>query len=69
MPVQMDLPCLLKEKIEQCWEVTTKDLITYLETLPQDHYHCAELAIGTFYLALADYNAKKRERANLSRWP
>lgn len=46
-------------KIEHCWEVTSKDLITYLDTLPEDHHHCAELAVGTFYLALADYNVKK----------
>jgi len=24
-----------------------------LETLPPDHFHCAELAVGAFYLALA----------------
>jgi nitrogen fixation NifU-like protein len=26
----------------------------YLEPLPEDHFHCAELAVGAFYLALAD---------------
>lgn len=42
--------------LEQAWEVTPHDIIGLLETLPLDHHHCAELTIGTFYLALADYN-------------
>lgn len=43
------------KSIDQCWQVTPNDLIDYLETLPSSHHHCAELAVGTFYLALADY--------------
>lgn len=46
------------KKVEQGWDVSPSDLIDFLETLPEDHHHCAELAIGTFYLALADYNEK-----------
>ncbi len=49
------------KKVEQGWEVTPHDIISYLETLPDDHHHCAELAVGTFYLALADYNEKIKE--------
>ncbi len=49
------------KKVEQGWEVTPQDIISYLETLPDDHHHCAELAVGTFYLALADYNEKIKE--------
>jgi nitrogen fixation NifU-like protein len=44
--------------LSRCWEIGPRDIIDYLETLPADHYHCAELAVGTFYLALADYSCK-----------
>lgn len=37
------------------WDITPEQVIDYLGTLPKDHYHCAELAVGTYYLALADY--------------
>jgi nitrogen fixation NifU-like protein len=40
--------------VEQCWEVAPSDVVDFLETLPEDHHHCAELAVGTLYLALAD---------------
>lgn len=40
--------------IEQAWEISPEDVARYLETLPSDHFHCAELAVGAFYLALAD---------------
>ena len=42
------------EKIEDAWEITPETVIGFLETLPDDHFHCAELAVGAFYLALAD---------------
>ncbi len=45
----------------EAWEITTEDVVTYLETLPPDHHHCAELAVGAFYKALADFNAKSRK--------
>lgn len=44
-----------------CWQLGPEDVIHFLESLPEDHHHCAELAVGTFYLALADYNRKVRE--------
>jgi nitrogen fixation NifU-like protein len=47
--------------VEDCWEITPQSVIDYLKTLPEDHYHCAELAVGTFYLALAEYGAVKPE--------
>lgn len=37
------------------WDITPEKIITFLKTLPEDHQHCAELAVGTLYLALADY--------------
>ena len=40
--------------VEHGWNVTPTDVIDFLQTLPEDHHHCAELAVGTLYLALAD---------------
>lgn len=44
--------------VEEAWTVTPEDVVDYLETLPGDHTHCAELAVGALYLALVD--AKRR---------
>jgi len=40
------------QPLDSCWKITPEDLIADLKTLPEDHYHCAELVVGTFYLAL-----------------
>ncbi len=48
------------KKIEEAWDITPEDVIDYLETLPPNHAHCAELAVGAFYQALADYNNNQR---------
>ncbi len=40
--------------IPSAWEVTPEAVITYLGTLPADHIHCAELAVGALYLALTN---------------
>jgi len=40
--------------IDDAWELTPEDVIDYLETLPEESEHCAELSIGAFYMALAD---------------
>ena len=45
------------KKINDAWEVTPEGVIDYLETLPPEHFHCAELAVGALYRALSDYNA------------
>lgn len=50
------------KEIEQCWEITPNDIIHILETLPIDHYHCAELTVGTFYLALTNCNEGKSSK-------
>lgn len=42
--------------LAQAWKIVPDDVINYLETLPSDHVHCAELAVGAFYLALANLN-------------
>ncbi len=47
--------------VEHCWNVTPNDVIDFLQTLPKDHHHCAELAVGTLYLALADWEKSERE--------
>ena len=44
--------------IDEAWEVTPEEVAEYLETLPEESYHCAELAVGALYRALADF--KKR---------
>ncbi len=44
---------------EEAWDITPEQVIDFLETLPKDHHHCAELAVGAFYLALADMTSGK----------
>jgi len=44
--------------VSEGWQVTAEQVIEFLGTLPDDHYHCAELAVGTFYLTLADYEKR-----------
>jgi nitrogen fixation NifU-like protein len=47
--------------IEEAWELTPEKVIAYLETLPKGHHHCAELAVGALYRALADVRSKQRD--------
>ena len=47
--------------IAEAWEITPDTVAEYLQSLPIDHYHCAELAVGAFYLALTNYEQLKRE--------
>jgi len=53
---------LLSENIpiQDAWDITAEDIIQYLESLPQNEHHCAELAVGAFYLALTDYEKNQR---------
>ncbi|SDP73009.1 iron-sulfur cluster assembly scaffold protein [Desulforhopalus singaporensis] len=44
------------------WELTPENVSDYLKTLPADHFHCAELAVGAFYNALTDYNKRQKEQ-------
>lgn len=39
----------------EAWEITPEKVTDYLETLPKEYAHCAELAVGAFYLALINY--------------
>jgi nitrogen fixation NifU-like protein len=46
--------------VEAAWEVTPEQVADFLETLPPDHFHCAELVVGTLYLALTDTRENQR---------
>ncbi len=46
--------------IDEAWQILPEQVISYLETLPDDHDHCAQLAVGALYLALADVKSKAR---------
>lgn len=50
-----------KKSIEEAWQITAEEVIHYLETLPEDSFHCAELAVGALYRALADARRQMRE--------
>ncbi len=53
--------CLVEGKtIDQAWEITPEKVIAFLETLPKDETHCAELAVGAFYRALSDLKEMMR---------
>ena len=41
------------KNLEQAWEIKPETVSDYLETLPEDHFHCAELAVGALYKALS----------------
>lgn len=45
--------------VESAWEITHEDVAAYLKTLPPHEQHCAELAVGAFYLALRDIENKR----------
>lgn len=44
--------------VNDCWQIAPEDVIRFLGSLPEDHHHCAELAVGTFYLALNNYGSR-----------
>ncbi|MFO7964103.1 MAG: iron-sulfur cluster assembly scaffold protein [Desulfobacterales bacterium] len=41
--------------LDEAWEITPETVIEYLQILPEDAMHCAELSVGAFYRALAGY--------------
>ncbi len=49
------------KSLTDAWQLTPEHVIIYLETLAPDQYHCAELAVGAFYNALADCNRRQKE--------
>ena len=46
--------------LKEGWKISENDVIEYLETLQEKSHHCAELAVGAFYLALSDVQKKKK---------
>lgn len=38
----------------EAWEITPEKIIEFLGTLPENEIHCAELAVGALYKALAN---------------
>lgn len=48
--------------ITDAWQLVPENVADYLETLPADHFHCAELAVGAFYAALAEINKRQKEQ-------
>lgn len=48
------------KRIETAWEINPDDVAEYLETLPLDHKHCAELSVGALYRALLNYGENYR---------
>ncbi|MDJ0889156.1 MAG: iron-sulfur cluster assembly scaffold protein [Desulfobacterales bacterium] len=41
--------------VAAAWALKPEMVAEFLQSLPPDHFHCAELAVGAFYKALADY--------------
>jgi nitrogen fixation NifU-like protein len=46
--------------VEEAWGITAEEVVAFLETLPADHVHCAELSVGALYLALSNFQENKR---------
>ncbi len=48
------------KSVEVAWEITPEAVSSFLETLPENHFHCAELSVGALFLALANFNEMNR---------
>ncbi|PID78036.1 MAG: iron-sulfur cluster assembly scaffold protein [Deltaproteobacteria bacterium] len=46
--------------LDEAWKITPEIIAEFLETLPEDELHCAELAAGSFYIALNDASKKTK---------
>ncbi|MBU3916836.1 iron-sulfur cluster assembly scaffold protein [bacterium] len=46
------------KSVAEAWEITPEKIVGYLETLPEESTHCAELAVGALRLALTDLQRK-----------
>ncbi|MFH1153472.1 MAG: iron-sulfur cluster assembly scaffold protein [Pseudomonadota bacterium] len=47
-----------ERSVDDAWNISPDDVVAYLKTLPPHEIHCAELAVGAFYLALKDLEKK-----------
>lgn len=45
--------------VEDAWRITPEAVAAFLQSLPPDHLHCAELVVGAFYRALASYGQQR----------
>jgi len=48
------------KETDDAWEIRPENVIQFLETLPEENHHCAELAVGAFYLSLSNYHENRR---------
>jgi len=46
------------QTLDFAWRLNPEDVAEYLESLPPNELHCAELAVGALHLALADAREK-----------
>ena len=46
--------------LDEAWSITPDMVVAFLETLPKENHHCAELAVGALYRALADVHETRR---------
>ncbi len=49
------------KSISQAWKTYADDISQYLESLPKEHFHCAELAVAALQSALS--NAREIRKA------
>lgn len=49
---------VIGKRLDEAWEVKPLDVSNYLESLPADHFHCAELAVGALRKTLIDAREK-----------
>ena len=48
------------KSMDAAWRLTPEQVADFLQSLPRDHFHCAELVVGTLYLALIDASENRR---------
>ena len=48
------------KSIKEAWTITAAKIIAFLETLPVESVHCAELSVGALYRALTNLNELRR---------
>ncbi len=46
----------------EAWDISPEQVIDYLKTLPDESEHCAELAVGALYFAVADFEKRLEAR-------
>lgn len=49
--------------LTEAWEISPENVIAYLQTLPEESEHCAELAVGALYQAISDFEKRLELRS------